>query len=173
MNHVDLKARDQEAVERALPGLMMFLMMEQCQKIGLEMRADVMHRLNVASAAPFAKLDTLSVSRVAKRTDDAATTLLRDMTADDPREALYIAAMFALVLVEEGQLADKDNMAVLVALLLMDDVKNEEPDADGLRPVWTAREAKWKDAAKRLMTRAMIMGLYARGDLKLIAHGCN
>ena len=163
-----LKARDQTAVERALPGLMMFVMMEQCTKVGVEMRADVTHKLNMASAAPLAKLDTLSISRVAKRVDDTAATLLRDLTADDPREALYVCAMFALLLVEEGRLDDKTNMAVLVALLLIDDVKDEEPDENGFRPVWTVNEKRWKDAAGKLMVRANIMGLYQR-PMQLIA----
>jgi hypothetical protein len=164
-----LRQRDRLAVERALPGLMMFLMMEQCKKIGMEMRADVMGKLNIASAAPFSRLDDFSISRVAKRTDDMATTLLRDTPADDPREGLYITAMFALVLVEEGRMDDKANMAVLVALLLMEDVKDEEPDANGFRPVWTANESKWKAAAKQLLTRAMIMGLYQASYMQLIA----
>jgi hypothetical protein len=118
---------------------------------------------------PLAKLDALSISRVAKRVDEVATTLLRDLSADDPREALYVCAMFALLLVEEDRVFDKGNQAVLVALLLMEDVKDEEPDVDGFRPVWMVNEKKWKAAAGKLLNRAMIMGLYSQGIMKLTA----
>lgn len=169
MTPVDLKTRDQAAVEGALPALMMFLMMEQCKKLGIEVRADVLHNLNQAAVVPLSRLDALSVSRVAKRVDETATTLLRDLHADDPREALYVCAMFALLLVEEGRIFDKGNQAVLVALLLMEDVKDEEADVNGFRPVWLVNEKKWKSAAGKLLNRAMIMGLYMEGVMQLTA----
>ena len=170
----DLKARDQRVIERALPALMLFLMMEQCKKIGLEMRADVMRHLNMASAAPLAELDTLSVSRVAKRVDEMATTLLRDLNPGDPRHGLYCCAMFALLLVDEGRIADKGNQAVLVSLLLIEDVKDEEPDINGFRPVWIVNEKKWKDEAKKMLNRALIMGLYTGcAPLKVAQAICN
>ena len=157
----DLRNRDRAVIERSVPAMMLFLMMEQCKTLGLEMRADVMHHLNQASVAPLAELDMLSISRVAKQVDDVATTLLRDFGVDDPREALYVTAMFVLLLVEENRLRDKGNQAVLVSLLLMDDVRDEEPDENGFRPVWMINERKWREAASKLMTRASIMGFYA------------
>ena len=156
----DLRTRDREVAERAVPAMMLFLMMENCKKIGMEMRADVLHHLNRASIAPLSQLDTVSISRVAKQVDDVATTLLREFSVDDPREGLYVAAMFVLMLVEEGKMRDKGNQAVLVSLMLVDDVRDEEPDDNGFRPVWTLNEKKWKDAAGKLMNRALIMGFY-------------
>jgi hypothetical protein len=168
MTPYDLKTRDQRVIERALPALMLFLMMEDCKRIGMEARADVLHHLNAASAAPFAELDMLSISRVAKRTDDMAKTLLRDLNADDPRHALYVAAMFTLLLVEEGRIADKGNQAVLVSLLLIEDVKDEDRDNQGALPVWKYNERKWRAEAGKLINRATIMGLYLK-PLQLIA----
>ena len=160
MSPKDLRNRDREVVERATPAMMLFLMMEACKTIGMEMRADVMHHLNQASIAPLSGLDTVSISRVAKQVDDVATTLLRDFSVDDPREGLYVAAMFTLMLVEEGKMRDQGNQAVLVSMMLLDDVRDEEPDDNGFRPVWTLNEKKWKDAAGKLMNRALIMGFY-------------
>lgn len=170
MNHVDLKARDQQVIERALPAYMLYQTMEATKKVGIEVRADVLHHLNNASAVPFAQLDMLSVSRVAKRTDDIAKELLRELNADDPRHALYVCAIFCLLLVEEDRIESKEkgNQAVLVSLLLMEDVKDEEPDTNGYRPVWKANEKKWRAEAGKLIMRANIMGLYPK-PLSLIA----
>ena len=163
----DSTARDLTTVGRCLPPHMLVLMMEQCSKIGLEMRADVLHRLNVASISPLAKCSTIDVARLARKTDDFAKALLHDLSPDDPREGLYVCAMFCLVLVEEGRLDDKTNMAVLVSLMLMDDVKDGKPDTSGEGAVWRLEEARWKHAARNLLQRATIMGLYHQLELSL------
>lgn len=157
---VDLLARDLTITERSLPAHMLFLMMEQCQKIGLELRADVMQHLNVASIAPLSQLDTLSVVRIAKRVDEAARSLLNDLSPDDPREGMYCCATFILTLVAEGRLEDKGNQAVLVALMLLDDVKDRKPDVTGQEAVWRVNEARWGAEAKKLLHRANLLGFY-------------
>lgn len=158
---IDLRARDLSGVELALPAHMMFLMMEECRKAGYELREDVQHRLNVASASPLSRLDTFSVARLAKEIDDAARALLHDLSPDDPRDGLYCCVQFALKLVDEGRLNDPKNMAVLVALLLMDDIKDERKDGAGNEAVWHIEEKRWKDAAGRMMMRAVLQGYYA------------
>jgi hypothetical protein len=70
--------------------------------------------------------------------------------------------MFPLLLVDEGLLDDKTCQAVLVALLLMEDAKNDDPDVDGLRPVWSVNERLWRKEAGYLITRAQLQGLYTR-----------
>lgn len=152
--------RDQIVVENALPAHMMFLMMEECQKIGIVMRSDVLHKLNVASAQPLAKLDTFSVARLAKRIDDAARSLLHDLSPDDPRHGLYVCAMFALTLVDEGFILDRTNMAVLVALMLMSDIEDENKDVNGEGAVWRIEQARWKKEAGSLHVRAALLGLF-------------
>ena len=155
-----VKAKNLAVIELALPAMMLFLMMEACVKMGIEARSDVMHKVNMASAVPFKAIDMLSIPAVAKQTDDFARSLLRDLNPSDPREGLYVCAMFILLLVDEGRLTDPKSMAVLAALLLIEDVKDEEPDVNGFRPVWFANELKWKAEAGKLLNRAMLQGLY-------------
>ena len=163
MMTLDIRAladRDQKIVETALPAHLMFLMMEECQKIGLELRADTMHHLNNAAAAPLAQLDTFSVARLAKKIDDIARSLLNDLSPDDPRHGLYCCAMFTLMLVDEGWLQDKGNMAVLVALALLDDIRNDMADVDGRSAVWHLEEHKWRKAAGSMHVRAALQGVF-------------
>lgn len=156
----NLKLRDQQVVELAVPAQMLFLMVEEARKKGFVLRSDAMQHLNLAAVAPLAKCDELSVSRLARRIDDVASTLLRDLNADDPRHGIYVSAMFTMLLVDRGLYADTRSQAVLMSLLLIDDVKDDRPDADGQGPVWRLEEQKWTDEAKQLLLRANLMGLY-------------
>jgi hypothetical protein len=158
---MDLRARDLTAVETALPAHLMFLMAEECARKGLILREDVHHKLNVASAAPLSRLDTFSVVRVAKEIDKVARDLLHDLSPDDPRDGLYCCVQFCLKLVDEGRLNDPQNVAVLVALLLMDDVKDDKTDEAGNAPLWRLDEARWKEKAGRMMSRCVLQGYYA------------
>lgn len=163
MTVIDLaatKSKELDAAEACLPAHMMFLMMEQCQKQGLEMRADVLHKLNVASVSPMANLDSFAARRVAQKVDDVARSLLHTLNPDDPRDGLYACAMFALHLVDEGFIRDARNQAVLVALLLMDDLKDERPDVKGQGVVWGIREQAWKKSAGAMHVRAALQGVY-------------
>lgn len=155
-----LKAVEVEAIERCVPAHMLVLMMEQCQRMGLEIRADVMQQLNVASVAPLSRFDTLSVARCAREVDRVARSLLHDLSPDDAREGLYTCATFALALVEEGKLADKGNQAVLCALLFLEDAKDDKPDKDGQGVVWNLEMRRLETAAKALIRRAMLLGYY-------------
>ena len=156
-----LRERDTQVIERCVPAHMLVLMLDEAKKAGFEIRADVMHHLNMASAAPMAQLDPFSVSRLARRVDDVARALLEDLSPDDPRHGLYCCAMFVLLLVDEGRLFDVQNQAVLVAMLLMDDVKDDKKDVNGQLAVWRVEEIKWKTAAKKMLHRAMLAGFYA------------
>jgi len=160
----NLKLRDHQAVELAVPAHMMFLMIEELRKKGFELRADVLQHLNLAAVLPLAKLDELSVSRVARRIEDVATTLLRDLNADDPRHAIYVCAMFVQLLVDRALDADVRSQAVLVSLLLIDDIKDDRPDVNGDGVVWRLEEQKWTGEAKQLLLRANLMGLYLRDN---------
>ena len=153
---------DRTKVGLCLPAHMMYLMIEAAVGKGLVVRADVLHKLANASAVPLAKESMVNVSRLAKRVDDAARVLLRDLSPDNPIEGLYCCAMFVLTLVDEGYLLDRQNMAVLVALLLLADVRDQEKDAEGTRPISSLNEARWQAAGKKLLNRALIVGYYAR-----------
>jgi hypothetical protein len=165
------RTADLTTVEACLPALMMFLMMEQCQKINLEMRADVMQHLNRATLLPLANLDELSVARVARRVDDAARLLLHDLSPSDPRHGLYCCAMFCLLLVDEGRLADVRGQAVLVSMLLIDDIKDDRKDVRGEGVVWRLQEHQWKAEAGKLLQRAILMGYYTTGQARRSIEG--
>lgn len=163
------KRREQVTVERALPAQMMLAMNDMCTSRGLTvLRPDVLQKLQTAVVAPLAQLDNMSISRNAKVIDSHATTLLNDLSPDDPRDGLYCCAMFCLMLVDEGRLEDKTNMAVLVAMLLMDDVKDDRPDKQGEIAPWRLDEMRWKAKAKTLIRRANLMGLYMTDDPTIV-----
>ena len=166
MNPFELKNRDNAVLEAALPAMLILQMLEKSRELGVEMRWDVEKKLSDAVLAPLSKLDPVSVSRVAQRLEDVSATLLRDLNALSAAHAIYVCAVFALLLVEEARIDDKGNMATLVALLIMDDIKYDEPDANGMRPMFAAQEIIWKKEAKAMLFRANIMRLYI-GDARL------
>jgi hypothetical protein len=149
-------------LEKAVPAHMLALMLEGCGRQGYECRSDILMHLNNAAAAPLAKLDAFSISRLAKKIDDISTSLLNHLSPDDPRDGLYCCAMFCLKLVDEGLLDDKQNQAVLVSLLLIDDVKDDRKDVQGQSSVWEVDEARWKAKAGDMLFRAHLLGLYLR-----------
>lgn len=153
---------DETYMELCLPAHLMTLMVEQTSKKGFALRMDVAHNMNVASVAPMSELDVFSIRRIAKRVDDVANTLLHGLAPEDPRDGLYACCVFCMVLVEEGLLTDKTNQAVLVAMLLLDDLKDERPDTEGQLAVWKMREKKWDQEARGMLLRANLQGLYLR-----------
>ena len=165
----NLLARDHTVVETAVPAHMLVLMLNACRDKGIEARPDVLRHLNVAAVSPLTKCDQLSVARLARRIDDVATTLLRDLNPDDPRHGLYSCAMFCMKLVDEGRFPDVRNQAVLVSMLLLDDIKDDRPDVNGLSVVWKLEEARWASEADKLISRANLMGLYLKEFVQLSA----
>jgi hypothetical protein len=161
----NLRNKDAEIISTAVPAHMMLLMVEQCQKVGVDVRLDVMKHLVNAVVAPLARCDSATVSRLTRRIDDTATTLLHDLSPDDPRHGLYCCAMFCMKLVDEKRFPDARNQAVLVSMLLMDDIKDDRPDVNGELPVWRLQEASWIAEANRLIGRANLLGLYLKDDL--------
>lgn len=157
---------DQGLVELCTPAHMLTLMLLECGKLGLESRADVVQHLNRAIAVPFtqAGLDQFGVKRVAQKIDAAATALLGALAPDDPRHGLYCCVMFVLKLVDEGHFKDPQNQAVLVSMLLLEDVRDARKDVDGQGVVWRLEEQKWQDEAGKMLNRALLMGLYTRAS---------
>jgi hypothetical protein len=159
-------------IERAVPAHLLYLMSEEVRKKGYEFRLDVDQKLNVAAVAPLTEVNQFHVSYVAKAVDDIAGQLMRELTDDDPVEGLYTCVMFILTLVDEGFLADKTNMAVLVSLMLLADAENDSKDDKGNEAVIEQKKAKWKARGRRMLGRANRFGLYGvRKELQLIAPG--
>ena len=161
--------RDTAVVELALPAYMMAYMVEATQKRGFILRADVIAHLGRAAVLPLTRIAEASVSLMARKITDAAAELLRELNPADPRHGLYCLAMFVLMLVDEELFPDPRNQAVLVALLLLDDVKNDKPDVNGELPVWKLDEILWKTEAKKMLRCANLMGLYLKAALQVPA----
>ena len=75
------------------------------------------------------------------------------------------------MLADEGRIEDKTNMSVLVAMLLMDDVKDDRPDKQGELAPWRLDEMRWKEKAKKLIRLANLMGLYITDDPTIVRGG--
>lgn len=159
-----LAEREKQMIERALPAHMMVLMLDECQKIGIEGRGDLLHHLNVASVAPLSQLDMLSVARVAKQIDSVATSLLHDLSPDDPREGLYVCATFVSVLVDEGRITDKTNQCVLATALLLDEAKGETAPDDNDGAIWKTNLKAWEAKARQMLFRAVMLGYFDKPD---------
>ena len=162
----DIATRDRRCVELALPAHMLFLILEEGGRRGIEMREDIRHRLNIAAVTALRGLDDLAVSRVARRIDETATSLIRLLKTDDVREAIYELAMFPVILVDEGHFGDpKDqgSMATLVGLMLIEDAKSE-PDVNGFSAIWQVNVQKWKKAARDILRNAQLLGYYTKAE---------
>jgi hypothetical protein len=151
----DRLVREKSVAETALPAMMLSLAAEEVLKAGYEFRADIQRRLGVAVVAPLSVLDSTSVPRASKRLAEISGEMLRELNADDPQHMLYSCCMFCLLLVAEDHLADKNNMAVLVSMLLLNELKHEGADSG-----YQHNEQRLEGEAKKLLGVAQRKGLY-------------
>ena len=155
--------QETDTLEKTVPAHLIQLAIEECVRQGYEFRSDIQMRLDQNIAAKVSKYaDGWQLKRIARRIDDTASACLRRLNADDAKEMLYCAAMFSLVLVDEGLLDDPANIAVLVALLLMEDAKDENKDEQGNQPLYALAEARWRSKAKEMLVTAHLSGLYLK-----------
>lgn len=119
---------EKSVVETALPAHMMFLAAQALITEGYVLRADVQKYLNSAAAAAFAPLSSkpFRVQRTAKRVDALAQSALNKLNPDQTIHALYVSAMLVAVLVDEGLYADTSNVCVSTALVLLEDLRQED-----------------------------------------------
>jgi len=158
-----LADKEAEAIAYATPAHMLFLMFEQCIAKGWTLRADVLHKLNMSAGAPLAGFDALSISRLAKVIDTHATALLHDLNPDDPVDGLHSVAMFVLILIDEGLLKDARAIVVIVALMLMEDVKDNEE--------WPFKEKFLRQQGKKILFKANRRGLYRNRVIDVLFEG--
>lgn len=146
--NLDLDLLEKSVVETAIPAHMMFLAARAVITEGYILRADVAKSLNGAAAAPFQALMAYPdrTSRAAARVDAVAQTMLNRLNPDKTMHALYVSAMLAVVLVDEGLYADVENVAVLTGMVLLDDLKIE----GGLED-YTFKEKRLHNDAKHLL----------------------
>jgi hypothetical protein len=161
---VDPVLMEQSLVETCLPAHMLYLMSLSVRAQNYEFRADMQERLNAGGAAPLAAVahDLNAVKRIAKRVDDTALRLLNVLSPDDPVHGMYCVANWVVRMVDEKLFVDVQNQGVLVALLMMDDLRLE-----GGVNGYSFREHTLKYDAEKLLMAARREGLYK--DLKLVA----
>ncbi len=118
---------EKSVVETALPAHMMFLATQALITEGYTMRADVQHALNGAAAVAFTPLKDKPkrIQSAAKRVDSLAQSALNRLNPDKTVHALYVSAMLAVMLVDEGLFADTQSVAVTTALVLLEDLRME------------------------------------------------
>ncbi len=146
---------ESDAVAYAVPAHMMVLAFNECLRKGWTMRMDVHQKLDMSAGVPLVGFDPLSIMRLATKIDAIATELLRELNPDNEVDALHTVAMFTLQLIDEGLLKDATAIVVVVALLLMEDIKQGNED-------WPFKEKYLRAQGKLLLHKATRAGLYQR-----------
>lgn len=154
---LDLALLELSAVETAIPAYTLYLLTKSVHSAGYVFRGDIAARLNQGSAAPIVALNKhgIDISRVAKRLDDTALRVLRGVSYSTEVHLMYAVALFILKLIDLQLFADRGNMGVVVALLLMDDLKIE-----GGVDRYTYNEALLETTSNRLLHLFQQEGLY-------------
>lgn len=153
-----LRNRDSYILRRTVPPYLMWLGVQELRKRGETLRADVVDALDKASVAPLSGLDDLTISRLAKRTDEIATSTMREVAPDNPHDAILGAAYFILRLVNEGYIEDVGNQGVLVAMTLIEEAKD---DQEG----WNFNEKRVVTVADKMMWRCSMWNLFKGGNV--------
>lgn len=147
---------DKTLVTLALPAHLLVTAALDVRKGGWQLRHDIFLHLDRGAAVALKDAsDTLQIRRVATMTDNAAMVLLRELHADDPRDAVLAVAFFILKMVEEGLVENTDNQAVLVSLHLMEDARDPGND-------WNPDETWLSSAAAGMLLRANLMGYFVK-----------
>jgi len=148
-----LREKESQAVEASVPSHLLFLIVESiAAKKEYEFREDTMLHLNRAAIVPLAKLDSFTIARVAKRTDETVRSLLSGLSVDRLEHALAGSCFFVLKLVDEG-LLPQDNMAHIIAVGLIQDMR-----AEGSH--WPKEEIVSVLMANKMLASARAIGLY-------------
>ena len=149
-----LRNQERERVELGLPAHLLFLTLEEVtRKKVYEFRPDIFIKLNQSAVLHLAGLDNLTIARVAKKIDDAAKTLISVPSQEDSRHVLACSCFWILKLVDEGLFTDRTNMAVVVALLLINDMREMGSE-------WLNDEAIASKTAGTMLQRAKLLGYY-------------
>lgn len=150
------QAQEQRQLEEALIGHLLFIAMEEVEKIGYEFRLDIRHYVNQASIVPLSKMPPAILALNAKKVDDTATALIRDLSVDDARTLLFSVCQFILTLVDEGYTLDPRSQPVMVSVSLMDEIK----DGKVGESLWRLEQQKWTDNAGTLLVRSKLLGFF-------------
>ena len=153
---VDQRLTDRASVEAVLPAYMLELALRALARWdqGYSYRGDVIILLTRAQEAAFvrAKMDSLSVSRVALRVERDGRDIMKGANTDDYRLLLLGVCRLILRLVDQRRISDVEDQAVLVSLMLV-----EEADRDD--EVW-GRTTGVGGVADKMLNRMFLMGYY-------------
>jgi hypothetical protein len=141
-------------IEHGIPPHLLFVACEALQAKGWRMRRDVLRHLNTAASAALAGQDQITVRRCAKAIEQTVNEMLHGASPDDPRDAVLVCAFWLLKLVEAGLFQDTGNTAVLAAIHIMEDAKEDDN--------WRMNEAWLGETAKAMLRTANLHGLYVK-----------
>ncbi len=147
-----LKDRDHRILRTTVPCYMMLLASMELKKRGELLRKDYQDYLDQGSIAPLQGLDILSISRLAKQTDEISVKILRDVSPDSPHDMLLATCYMILRMVEEGLITDATSTGVLTAAALIEEAK-EEPES------WHYSDKKVVRLSNDMLTRARLYQL--------------
>ncbi len=141
-------------MERTLPIFLLWSTMDVAnRKYDAEFREDVFEAVKRAAAVPFTKMDQLGANYILSRLESLSPKLIYNMGDAKISGILLAVCHFILKLVDEGLYHDPTDQAVLTALALADDAR-DNPDWDG------ANEVVAQAQAGIVLDRCRLMGLY-------------
>lgn len=144
----------QQSVEDLVLPHMMSLAVDKLYSEGFELRLDARGYLNNAIKV-ILRRHTGQELVVARKADDLARRIMREVDFDDAKLALLAISFFACKLVEEELYLDKDNQAVLTALMVIGDSRDDNPEFDKMTE--TAQ-----DKAGKMLKVCLGLGMYKR-----------
>lgn len=156
--------RNYEVIERCVLATMLGSVVESLQRQGMTLRADVLKYLNTAAAAPLGALRPAEVGVHARHAVDMSDALLKSINEDDLRTVLLIVCLFIEKLVDEGLFVDVQNQAVLIAMLIVTEAKEDEGAG------WPALQDRLMMRASNLVCRAQLLGYFTQLTMKPILH---
>ncbi len=152
----DQRLVDRASVEAVLPAYMLELALRALARWdqGYSYRGDVIILLTRAQEAAFvrAKMDSLSVSRVALRVERDGRDIMKGANTDDYRLLLLGVCRLILRLVDQRRLPDPEDQAILISLMLVEEAERDDE-------VW-GRTAGVDHAADGMLNRAFFQGYY-------------
>lgn len=149
----------QKAVEDVLPAHIMSVAIDKLYQNGFELRLDTRGYLNNAIMAVLRR-HTGQELVIAQRADAMADDILRPIAFDDAQTVLLAASYFLLKLVDEELFLDKNNQAVLSALMIVTDADSDE------NPEWHHLVPSARAKAGQLLSECLNRGLYSHAVVK-------
>lgn len=141
-----------QAVEEAVLAYMLVRAYKQAKREGWELRDDVLQSLRTAAQKPITYVGSTEITRFALSVERGGSAGLDALTGYTGLQALQAVSYFILLCVENGVVVDPRGMAVLVALTLVEEAKED--------PSWYLEEHDARRRAEKIETRLRLLGLF-------------